>query len=107
MDHLKEAAFFSGKDMQSVHQTLDRMEETVRRGKDNYSPHLLTLLGNSITVCRKSVAELEATLVDLSPTLIPTHEKLVSILRSISAANTRQKVLNLVLLGIVSEETYV
>lgn len=38
------------------------------------------------------LSELKASLVDLSPELVPVHERLVSILRSISAANTRQKV---------------
>lgn len=68
------------------------MQDTLRRGKEAYSPHLLTLLENRLNTCRKILAELQASLADLSPALTPVHERLVSILRSISAANTRQKV---------------
>lgn len=92
LDHLKEAAFYSAKDLGSVNQTLDSMQETLRRGEENYSPHLLTLLENRLNTCRMILGDLKALLADLSPDLTPVHERLVSILRSISAANTRQKV---------------
>lgn len=68
------------------------MQDTLQRGKETHSPHLLTLLDNRLNTCRKILAELQASLADLSPELTPVHERLVSILRSISAANTRQKV---------------
>lgn len=92
LDHLKEAAFYSAKDLESATQTLDSMQETLRRGEENYSPHLLTLLENRMNTCRMILSDLKASLADLSPELTPVHERLVSILRSISAANTRQKV---------------
>ena len=68
------------------------MHETVQRGKDTHSPHLLTLLANRLTTCRDMLEQLQVSLAGLSPELTPTHERLVSILRSISAANTRTKV---------------
>ena len=68
------------------------MQNTLQRGKETYSPHLLTLLDNRLNTCRNILAELQAALADLSPALAPVHERLVSILRSISAANTRAKV---------------
>ena len=43
-------------------------------------------------VCRKLLTELQRSLADLSPNLTPVHEKLVSLLRSIAAANSRAKV---------------
>lgn len=92
LDHLKEAAFFSAKDLESASHTLDKMQDTVKRGKETYSQALLTLLENRIETCRSILAELQASLADLSPVLTPVHERLVSILRSISAANTRSKV---------------
>ena len=70
------------------------MEETLRRGKETYSPHLLTLLQNRLDTCRILLADLKAPLADLSRELTPIHERLVSILRSIAAANTRSKVGN-------------
>ena len=68
------------------------MQDTLTRGKETYSPDLLTLLEHRLDTCRNILAELHASLADLSPALTPVHERLVSILRSISAANTRQKV---------------
>ena len=72
--------------------TLDKMRDTLQRGIDTYSPHLLTLLENRLNTCRNILAELRGSIADLSPALHPVHERLISILRSIAAANTRQKV---------------
>ncbi|MCJ1255538.1 hypothetical protein MMC24_003354 [Lignoscripta atroalba] len=91
LDHLKEASFFSAKDLESIGNTFDSMRETLQRGKETYSPHLLTLLENRLNTCQNILAELQASLANLSPELSPVHEKLISILRSIAAANTRQK----------------
>lgn len=70
------------------------MQKTLKNGEGKYSPHLITLLSNRLDTCQSLLSDLEATLADLSPELTPIHEKLVSILRSISAANTRAKVLD-------------
>ncbi|PGH00254.1 hypothetical protein AJ79_08268 [Helicocarpus griseus UAMH5409] len=91
LDHLKEAAFFSQKDLDSISQTLDTMQVNIDRGRDTYSPDLLKLLEVRLETCRKQLAELQHDLSFLSPELAPTHETLVSILRSTSAANTRSK----------------
>ena len=95
LDHLKEAAFFAAKDLESISNTLDSMQKTLRGGEGKCSPHLITLLDNRISTCQILLSDLKATLADLSPELTPIHEKLVSILRSISAANTRAKVLDM------------
>ena len=94
LDHLKEAAFFSAKDLDSVGRNLDRMQETLQRKDQSYSPHLVTLLENRISTCRKTLSDLRAMLANLSPALAPIHERLVSILRSVAAANARRKVRN-------------
>ncbi|KAL8681532.1 MAG: hypothetical protein Q9186_002348 [Xanthomendoza sp. 1 TL-2023] len=91
LDHLKEAAFYSPKDLESGGQALDSMQETLQRGKASHSPHLVKLLGNRLDTCRKLLSDLQLSLADLSPELTPIYERLVSILRSISAANTRHK----------------
>lgn len=72
--------------------TLARMEETLERAKEAYSPDLLKLLENRLLSCAQQLKDLRAYLSDLSPELTPTWEKLVSILRSTAAANTRSKV---------------
>lgn len=68
------------------------MRQTLDRGKETYSPHLLTLLESRLEQCQNSLDRLLKGLEPLAPELAPVHETLVSILRSTSAANTRSKV---------------
>ncbi|KAK2749653.1 hypothetical protein FQN57_005875 [Myotisia sp. PD_48] len=91
LDHLKEAAFFSHKDLESIGGTLDKMQISINTGKDTYFPQLLSLLETRLSACRAQLAELHEQIAPLAPELTPTHETLVSILRSTSAANTRTK----------------
>ena len=92
LDHLKEAGFFSAKDLDSIEHRFEIMRETIRRGQNQYSPHLLTLLSNRLDTCHKILEELQASIADVSPDLVPIYEKLVSILRSMATANTRSVV---------------
>ncbi|KAL3710118.1 hypothetical protein TMatcc_003910 [Talaromyces marneffei ATCC 18224] len=91
LDHLEEAGFYSAKDLESISQTLNTMRETLDRGKNTHSPHLLTLLENRLEECQIVFDRLRKGLEPLSPELVKFHETLVSILRSTSAANTRSK----------------
>ncbi|KAF9892721.1 hypothetical protein FE257_001123 [Aspergillus nanangensis] len=91
LDHLKEAGFYSSKDLSAISKTLEAMHETLERGRDVYSPALLTLLESRLEKCQLHLSRLQAGLAALSPELAPTHETLVSILRSTSAVNTRSK----------------
>jgi len=72
--------------------TLAQMEETLEKGKDDYSPHLLTRLRYRMEICYKILQDLQDFLASLSPEMVPTWEKLVSLLRSTAALNTRSKV---------------
>ena len=89
LDHLKEAAFFSAKDLISIEHRLKDYRESVERGKQNYDEHLLTLLEARIEVCEKILEELKQFLSQLPPECAPVYEKLVSILRSLSACNVK------------------
>ena len=91
-EHLKEAAFYSKKDLQSLEDTLDRMDLTLEHSTDKYSPHLIKRIQYRLAVCRSLLAELRDFLATLSPDMVPTWENLVSILRGIAAFNTRSKV---------------
>lgn len=51
----------------------------------------MTLIEARIAVCQEILSELQKFLSHLSPDLSPKYEKLVSILRSLSALNTRSK----------------
>lgn len=68
------------------------MRSTLERGRDAYSPALLTLLKSRLEQCQHSLEKLQKGLAALAPGLVQTHETLVSILRSTSAVNTRSKV---------------
>ena len=83
VDHLFEAKFFSTKDLQCLLKSLKSYRQTVERGKDTYSPALLTLLEKRIEVCEKGLQHLQKAIDPLTPELSPTWEKLVSILRSL------------------------
>jgi hypothetical protein len=68
------------------------MRETLNRGREAYSPALLTLLESRLDKCQMKLGKLQAGLAKLSPELASTHETLVSVLRSTAAVNTRSKV---------------
>ncbi|CAI7652403.1 unnamed protein product [Penicillium bialowiezense] len=91
LDHLEEAGFYSSKDLNSITKTLESTRTTLERGRDTYSPALLTLLESRLEQCEVSLKRLQKGLAALSPPLAQTHETLVSILRSTSAVNTRSK----------------
>jgi len=92
LDHLREAGFFTSKDLKGITIQLESIRETLDRGKDTHSPHILTLLDARITVCQSTLAELQQSLSTLSPELMATHEKLVSILRTLSGCNMKANV---------------
>jgi hypothetical protein len=92
LDHLEEAHFYSPKDLESIGTQLTKCRGYIDRGKDSYSPHLLTLLDARIQVCTETLARLELAHSHLTPDLTPKYDKLVSILRSLAGCNTRSKV---------------
>ncbi|KAI5289764.1 hypothetical protein KEM54_003256 [Ascosphaera aggregata] len=91
LDHLKEARFYSQKDLDSIAKTLLSMRETVERGKNAYALDLVRHLGTRLSSCERILKGLQDDLAVISPELVSTHETLVSILRSTAAANTRSK----------------
>ncbi|KAI9652743.1 MAG: hypothetical protein M1821_007817 [Bathelium mastoideum] len=91
LDHLREAGFYSRKDLISIGKKLEEWQDSVERGKEHHSPHLLTLLEARMAVCRTILDQLEHELSHLTPELEPVYEELVSILRSLSGCNSRSK----------------
>ena len=92
LDHLKEAGYYSGKDLESIAQHIEKWRESIERGKSQHSPSILTLLEARIHVCQERLHELQNSLSRLTPDVSATYERLVSILRSLSACNTRSRV---------------
>ncbi|KAF2220077.1 hypothetical protein BDZ85DRAFT_31609 [Elsinoe ampelina] len=91
LDHLKEAGFYSPKDLESLESHLKTWQQNIERGKDDHSPQLMTLLQARIDVCMHTLQDLQQPLSNLDPNMMETYIKLVSILRSLSACNTRSK----------------
>ncbi|ETN46263.1 uncharacterized protein HMPREF1541_00447 [Cyphellophora europaea CBS 101466] len=90
-EHLKEAAFYSKKDLDSLEHTINKMEETLSHSHEKYSPYLLTRVQYRLEICRTLLKELRDFLSTLSPEMMPIWERLVALLRSIAALNTRSK----------------
>jgi len=91
LDHLKQAGFYSQKDLVSIQHHLEQWQASIEKGKNKYSPDLVTLLEARIHLCNLTLRELQDSLSKLGPEMISTYEKLVSILRSLSACNTRSR----------------
>jgi hypothetical protein len=86
------ADLYSAKDLVHLASTLDTLRANVKHAERTYSPKLITLLSNRIEVCQELLSNLQSRLDRLGGDLPAIHEKLISILRSISLANTRTKV---------------
>ncbi|KUJ12137.1 uncharacterized protein LY89DRAFT_624592 [Mollisia scopiformis] len=91
LDHFTEVDLYSEKDLTHVSHTLNRLRDIVKNAEASYSPKLITLLRNRIELCQASLTNLQNRLDRLGEGLPAIHEKLISILRSISLANTRAK----------------
>lgn len=89
LDHLKEAAFYSPKDLDMAIIQLQNFTDTIQRGRNHHDPHLVTLLQARIDICQAAIVELKGNLSGLTPELLPIYEQLVSILRSLSACTVR------------------
>jgi hypothetical protein len=90
--HLKEAAFYSTKDLTSLEDALEHMQKTIDHGKETYSPYLMTRIQIRMEVCQVLLKELRDFLSTLSPEMTPLWENLVSLLRGLAALNSRSKV---------------
>lgn len=92
LDHLKEAGFYSSKDLDSISSHIEQWQASIDRAEESHSEHLLLLLKARIDVCKATLHELQEYLSRLDPQMMGHWEKLVSALRSLSACNTRSKV---------------
>lgn len=94
LNHLREAGFYLPADLKSIDEHLTKWERTIERGRDEFghSEQILTLLSARIDVCKKTLEELKVPLSNLDGDLMKAYQKLVSILRSLSACNTRSRV---------------
>lgn len=92
LDHLTESDLYSAKDLDHIEHTLEKLSEIEKNARGAYSPKLLTLLANRLEICHELSSKLQNNLHRLDPGLAAVHERLISILRNISLANTKAKV---------------
>ncbi len=98
LDHLIEANLYSSKDLESLQATLEKLSINISRSSNDvtpgpqHSPYLVELLSKRVERCTATLAKLQRRLGTLDDASLPTYEKMISILRSISYANTRSKV---------------
>ncbi|KAH6840656.1 hypothetical protein B0I37DRAFT_315844 [Chaetomium sp. MPI-CAGE-AT-0009] len=91
LDHLTEASLFSPKDLTSISNTLGRLESILEKGDSVHSPYLVELLGHRETLCKSMLANLRKQLDQLAEPLQDIYERLISVMRSMSLANTKSK----------------
>ncbi|EPE05674.1 hypothetical protein F503_08205 [Ophiostoma piceae UAMH 11346] len=91
LDHLTEANLFSAKDLESLTHTLERLSVIVNNTEDGHSPYLTELLGHRVELCNTLIKKLQEKVQKLEAPLPAIHEKLISILRSMSLANTKPR----------------
>lgn len=92
LDHLTESNLFSAKDLDSMAKTLDQLSKTVNEPDSRHSPYLVQLISKRVALCQTSLRNLQKQLEALDESLLSVHEKLISIFRSLSLANTKAKV---------------
>ncbi|UKZ65821.1 uncharacterized protein TrAtP1_007011 [Trichoderma atroviride] len=96
LDHLTEADLYSAKDLGSIKATLANLSLSISQAKsrdnkaENY-PYLLELLSKRVEKCQATLENLQKRLGRIGEPLLATHEKLISIIRCISLANTKAK----------------
>ncbi len=93
LDHLTESGLFSAKDLDSMSHTLGTLDGILKNANSQHSPYLVELLANREELCKASLVKLRQQLDKLPVPLRAIHEKLISILRSMSLANTKIKVI--------------
>ena len=92
LDHLTEASLFSPKDLTSISNTLGRLEGIIQNADSEHSPYLVELLAHREALCKSMLANLRKQLDQLDEPLQAVYERLISIMRSMSLANTKAKV---------------
>ena len=93
LDHLTEASLFSPKDLTSISNTLGRLEKILKNADSRHSPYLVELLANREALCKSMLCNLRKQLEQLDEPLQAIYERLISIMRSMSLANTKSKVI--------------
>ncbi|CAG9947417.1 unnamed protein product [Clonostachys rosea f. rosea IK726] len=97
LDHLTESDLYSAKDLESISSTLTKLATLLNEpadGEDSekqHWPYLVEMVKNRVELCQATTAKLQQRLERFGECLLSKHERIISILRSISLANTKSK----------------
>ncbi|KXX81933.1 hypothetical protein MMYC01_201112 [Madurella mycetomatis] len=91
LDHLTEAMLFSPKDLHSIAHTLGKLDGILKNADSEHSPYLVELLAKREELCKKMLVDLRKRLNQLDEPLQAVYERLISIMRCMSLANTKPK----------------
>jgi hypothetical protein len=91
LDHLKEAAFYSAKDLEAMAAKIQDLRAALQKCQVDYDPEIIELIERRIAICEGELEYLRSVLRHLTPELAEAWEKLVSILRRLSNLNTRSR----------------
>lgn len=90
LDHLTESTLYSSKDLDHISSTLGNLRRIIGNAH-SHSEKLVTIISQRLAICSEMCNGLQQELHRLDSNLAKTREKLISILRSISLANTKSK----------------
>ena len=97
LDHLVEVDLYSAKDLGSLQTTLEGLCKSIHNAsradatENQHLPYLIELLANRLELCQATLTRLQRRLERIPEPLLPIHEKMISLLRCISHANTKAK----------------
>lgn len=91
LDHLTESGVVADKDLSSIDQQLRDKRRILDISQETCDPSLITFLSTKLDACEEVLHKLQASLSNLSPELIPTLDKLVSIRRQLAAIGSKPK----------------
>ncbi|KAL7272040.1 hypothetical protein RUND412_005179 [Rhizina undulata] len=89
LDHLLESGNFSPKDLSTIQTTLKQIHENIAQGRSYYNPRIISIFDEKYKECEEALKPLVEFLDQISPELVPTHEKLVSLRRRIKACEAK------------------
>ncbi|KAK6333932.1 hypothetical protein TWF730_004107 [Orbilia blumenaviensis] len=90
--HLKNAGAYSRQDLKALEAKFDDSDRIIENGKEKYGKMWFEFFKSQLEDCRQSLVPVKQNLDGLSPQLDPLYEKLVSLVRQITAAGSRPKV---------------
>ncbi|KAK6509930.1 hypothetical protein TWF481_004652 [Arthrobotrys musiformis] len=90
--HLKNAGAYSRQDLKALEARLDDIARIIENGKEKHGQVWFCFFKSQLEDCRRSLVPVKQNLDGLSYQLDPLYEKLVSLIRQITAVGSRPKV---------------